>query len=184
VQVLSVVGGAIPAFVVAIALGFAFAIDVRAFPATGYVTPGDAPGKWALSITLPVIALLVGSVGSATSQFRGTVRDTLQQDYVRTLRARGIPERAVVLRHVLRNAAGPGLTVLTLQTLAMLGGVVVIEQVFNLPGLGALITSSSEAGDVPVIMGCVLVTIVFVLVVNFVGDVAQALLNPKARLGS
>jgi peptide/nickel transport system permease protein len=181
VQFLSVIGGAIPSFVIAIALIFALAVDVRIFPACGYVAPAQDPGKWALAITLPIVTLLVGSVGGATSQFRGAVVDTLGQDYVRTLRARGISERAVILRHVLRNAAGPGLTVLALQTLAMLGGVVVIEQVFDLPGLGQLITNSAQGGDVPVIMGCVLITIVFVLVVNLIGDLAQGFLTPKAR---
>jgi peptide/nickel transport system permease protein len=108
--------------------------------------------------------------------------DTLGHDYVRTLRARGIPERYVILRHVLRNAAGPGLTVLSLQVIAMIGGVIVLEQVFALPGLGQLTTNAAEQGDVPVLMGCVLVTILIVLVVNLLGDLANALVNPKSRL--
>jgi peptide/nickel transport system permease protein len=182
VQLLAVLGGAVPSFIVAIGLVFALAVDVRLFPATGYVSPGQSVSQWAQSLVLPVIALLVGSVGSAASQFRGAVKDTLEQDYVRTLRARGILERQVILRHVLRNAAGPGLTVLSLQTIALIGGVVVIEQVFALPGMGQLATSAAEQGDVPVVMGCVLVIILLVLVVNVLTDVASALLNPKAKL--
>jgi peptide/nickel transport system permease protein len=182
VQLLAVVGAAVPSFIVAIALVFALAVDVRLFPATGYVAPGQSVSQWAQSLVLPVIALLVGSVGSAASQFRGAVKDTLDQDYVRTLRARGISERYVILRHVLRNAAGPGLTVLSLQTIALIGGVVIIEQVFALPGMGQLATTAAEQGDVPVVMGCVLVTILIVLVVNVLADVAAALLNPKAKL--
>jgi peptide/nickel transport system permease protein len=182
VQFLAVIGGAVPSFIVAIGLVFALAVDVRLFPATGYVALGQNASRWAQSLVLPVVALLVGSVGSAASQFRGAVVDTLEQDYVRTLRARGIAERYIIFRHVLRNAAGPGLTVLALQTIALIGGVVVIEQVFALPGMGALATSAAEQGDVPVVMGCVLVTIIIVLVVNLVADVAGALLNPKAAL--
>jgi peptide/nickel transport system permease protein len=136
---------------------------------------------WLSSITLPVLALLVGSVASAAAQFRGAVLDTLSRDFVRTLRASGISERWVIFRHVLRNAGGPGLTVLSLQTLGLLGGAIFIEQVFALPGLGQLSVTSAQQGDVPLVMGSVLVIIVFVLVVNLLGDLANAALNPKAR---
>ncbi|MYS51214.1 ABC transporter permease subunit, partial [Streptomyces sp. SID6013] len=181
VQFLSVLGVAVPAFIIAIGLVFAFAVSVRIFPATGYVSPDQSPGGWIESITLPVIALLVGAVANAAAQFRGAIMDTLSQDYVRTLRARGIPESRVIFRHVLRNAAGPGLTVLSLQTLGLIGGAVFIEQVFALPGIGDLSTVSAQRGDVPIVMGCVLVTIVFVLVVNVLGDLVTAAANPKAR---
>jgi peptide/nickel transport system permease protein len=181
VQFLSVLGTAVPAFIVAIVLVFAFAVSVRMFPATGYVSPDQSPKGWIESITLPVVALLVGSVANAAAQFRGAVLDTLSQDFVRTLRARGIPESRVVFRHVLRNAAGPGLTALSLQTIALIGGAVIIEQVFALPGMGDLSNTSAQKGDVPVVMGCVLVTIVIVLVVNLLGDLVTAAVNPKAR---
>lgn len=182
VQLLAVLGGAVPSFIVAIGLVFALAVDIRLFPATGYVSPSQSVSQWAQSLVLPVVALLVGSVGSAASQFRGAVADALEQDYVRTLRARGIAERYIILRHVLRNAAGPGLTVLSLQTIALIGGVVVIEQVFALPGMGQLATNAAEQGDVPVVMGSVLVMIVVVLVVNVLTDVATAFVNPKSKL--
>jgi peptide/nickel transport system permease protein len=181
VQWLAVLGAAIPPFIIAIALVFAFAIAVPMFPATGYVTPGESVSGWIESITLPVIALLVGAIAGAASQFRGAVLDTLSRDYVRTLRARGISESRVIFRHVLRNAASPGLTVLSLQTLALFGGVVLIEQVFAIHGLGDLTNASAQQGDVPVVMGCVLVTIVIVLVVNLVADLVNAAVNPKAR---
>jgi peptide/nickel transport system permease protein len=181
VQLLAVMGAAIPGFIVAIVLVFAFAIAVRLFPATGYVSPDQSVSGWLASITLPVLALLIGSVANAAVQFRGAVVDTLSRDFVRTLRARGISERLVIFRHVLRNAGGPGLTVLSLQTLGLLGGAIFIEQVFALPGLGQLGVTSARQGDVPIVMGSVLVIIVFVLVVNLLGDLANAALNPKAR---
>jgi peptide/nickel transport system permease protein len=181
VQFLSVLGAAVPAFIIAIGLVFAFAVSVRLLPATGYVSPDQSLSGWLKSVTLPVIALLVGSIANAAAQFRGAVLDTLSQDFVRTLRARGIPESQVVFRHVLRNAAGPGLTALSLQTLGLIGGAVVIEQVFALPGLGDLSNTSAQKGDVPLVMGCVLVTIVVVLVVNLLGDLVTAAVNPKAR---
>jgi peptide/nickel transport system permease protein len=181
VQFLAVLGAAIPGFVVAIVLVFAFAIAVPLFPATGYVSPDQSVTGWLASITLPVLALLIGSVASAASQFRSATLDTLSRDFVRTLRATGISERLIIFRHVLRNAGGPGLTVLSLQTLALIGGAIFIEQVFALPGLGQLGVTSAQQGDVPLVMGSVVVIIVFVLVVNVLGDLANAALNPKAR---
>lgn len=181
VQFLAVLGAAVPPFIVAIGLVLAFAVSVRFFPATGYVSPDQSMTGWLKSITLPVLALLAGSIASAASQFRGAVMDTLSRDFVRTLRARGISESRVVFRHVLRNAAGPGLTALNLQTIALVGGAIFIEQVFALPGLGELSNTAAQQGDVPVVMGAVLVTIVIVLVVNVLADLANAALNPKAR---
>jgi peptide/nickel transport system permease protein len=180
-QFVSVLGTAVPAFIIAIALVFSLAIHWRLFPATGYVSPDVSFRGWTSSLALPVTALLIGSVASATQQFRTAVLDTLSRDYVRTLRARGIHEREVIFRNVLRNSAAPGLTVLSLTTFGLLGGAVFIEQVFALPGMGQLANMAAQINDVPLVMGTVLVTIVIVLVVNFAGDVAITLLNPKAR---
>ncbi|MEV6381958.1 ABC transporter permease [Streptomyces sp. NPDC051773] len=181
VQFLSVLGTAVPSFIIAIVLVFTFAVHVEAFPATGYTSPEISFGGWISSVTLPVLALLIGSVASAAVQFRAAFLDNLGRDYVRTLRARGVPERAVLFRHVLRNAGGPGLTVLNLQLIGTLGGAVFVEQIFALPGMGQLGNLSAQSGDVPMVMGTVLVTIAIVIVVNILGDLATMLLNPKAR---
>jgi peptide/nickel transport system permease protein len=180
-QFISVLGTAVPAFIIAIALVFTFAIYWRLFPATGYVSPNVSPSGWLASISLPVLALLIGAVAGAAAQFRTAVLDQLGRDYVRTLRARGIPEREIIFRHVLRNAAPPGLTVLSLTVFGLLGGAVFIEQVFALPGMGQMAAMAARISDVPLVMGTVLVTVVIVLVVNFAGDLAITLLNPKAR---
>lgn len=181
VQYISVLGNAIPAYIVAIILVMVFAITWRFLPATGYVSPDADPAGWARSITLPVIALLIGSVASAAQQFRTATLDVLGRDFVRTLRARGVPEREVIFRNVLRNSAAPGLTVLSMQMFGLLGGAVFIEQVFALPGIGQLANLSAQTNDIPMVMGTVLVGILIVLIVNFVGDLAITLLNPKAR---
>lgn len=181
VQFFSVLGTAIPPYVIAIVLVFTFAVAWRLLPATGYVPPARGLNNWALSLTLPVIALAVGAVAGVAAQFRTAVLDTLGRDYVRTLRARGIKEGEVIFRNVLRNAAAPGLTALSLTMIALLGGAVFIEQVFALPGMGQLANSAAQISDVPMVMGTVLVTIVIVLVVNFLGDLGVTLLNPKAR---
>ena len=180
-QFISVLGTAVPAFIVAIALVFAFAIHWRLFPATGYVSPNVSPSGWLASISLPVLALLIGAVAGAAAQFRTAVLDQLGRDYVRTLRARGIPEREIIFRNVLRNAAPPGLTALSLTVFGLLGGAVFIEQVFALPGMGQMANMAAQISDVPLVMGTVLVVVVIVLVVNFAGDLAITLLNPKAR---
>lgn len=181
VQVVSVVGAAVPAFIVAIVLVFGLAITWRVFPATGYVSPDQSLAGWLASITLPVIALLVGAVAGAAAQFRSAVLDTAGKDFVRTLRARGISERAVVWRHVLRNSAGPGMIALSLTMIGLLGGAVFIEQVFALPGMGQLTVASAIISDVPMVMGAVLVTVLIVLIVNFLADLAVYVLNPKVR---
>lgn len=180
-QFIAVLGTAVPAFIIAIALVYVLAIRWPVFPATGYVSPDVSFPGWVASLVLPVTALLIGAVAGAAQQFRTAVLDTLGRDFVRTLRARGINERYVVFRHVLRNSAAPGLTVLSLTMLGLLGGAVFIEQVFALPGMGQLAVSAAAISDVPMVMGTVLVTIVIVLVVNFLGDLAVTILNPKAR---
>jgi len=180
-QFIAVLGTAVPAFIIAIALVYVLAIRWPVFPATGYVSPDVSFPGWVASLVLPVTALLIGAVAGAAQQFRSAVLDTLGRDFVRTLRARGINERYVVFRHVLRNSAAPGLTVLSLTMLGLLGGAVFIEQVFALPGMGQLAVSAAAISDVPMVMGTVLVTIVIVLVVNFLGDLAITILNPKAR---
>jgi peptide/nickel transport system permease protein len=180
-QFISVLGTAVPAFIIAIALVFPFAIHWRAFPATGYVSPNVSASGWLSSLTLPVLALLIGAVAGAAAQFRTAVLDQLGRDYVRTMRARGIPEREIIFRNVLRNAAPPGLTVLSLTVFGLLGGAVFIEQVFALPGIGQMANMAAKISDVPLVMGTVLVAVVIVLVVNFAGDLAITVLNPKAR---
>jgi peptide/nickel transport system permease protein len=181
VQVVSVLGAAIPGFIVAIVLVFVFAIALRWFPATGYIPIGKSVSGWTKSIVLPVIALLVGAVAGAAAQFRTAMLDQAGKDYVRTLRAHGISEGKIVWRHVLRNSAGPGMIALSLTMIALLGGTIFIESIFALPGIGELSISAGSISDVPMVMGVVLFMVVMVLVVNLLADVAIYFLNPKAR---
>jgi len=181
-QVVSLVGAAIPNYLVALVLVLVFAINLRWFAPTGYTRPQDSLSGWVAAITLPVIALAIGAVAGVAQQVRGSMIDGLRQDYVRTLRSRGLSERRVVLKHVLRNAGGPALSVLALLFVGLLGGVVIIEQMFAIPGLGSLSVSSTTQGDIPVIMGVVVVVAIIVLLVNLVIDIALGWLNPKARV--
>jgi peptide/nickel transport system permease protein len=184
VQVLSVLGFAIPGFLVALGLVTLFAIKTHVFKPTGYVAFSDSPTQWLSSITLPVIALSLGSIAGVAAQIRGSVMDALRQDYVRTLRSRGLSETRVVYKHVLRNAAGPALSVLAVQFVGLLGGAVIVEQIFAIPGLGQVAVGATSQGDIPLVMGLVIATAVIVVVLNLAVDLLQGWLNPKVRVGS
>jgi peptide/nickel transport system permease protein len=181
VQVGAVIGNAVPGFLIGLLLVTVFAIQLGWFPAISMIQPGAALDAWAVSLTLPVIALVINGVTSTAQQIRSAFIRQLEMDYVRTLRSRGLPEREILFRHVLRSAAPAGLTVLSLQFIGMLGGVVIIEQIFALPGIGTLAVSSTTAGDLPLVMGVVLYTVLIVIVVNLLVDLANGWLNPKVR---
>lgn len=182
VQLLAVLGFAIPNFLVALALVTVFAIQLKLFKPTGYADLADDPAGWLATVTLPVIALSIGSIAGVAQQIRGSMIDALDRDYVRTLRSRGLPESRIVYKHVLRNAAGPGLAMLAVQFVGLLGGAVIIEQIFAIPGLGQVSVGATSQGDVPLVMGLVMVTAVVVVTVNLVVDLLQGFLNPKVRL--
>lgn len=182
VQTAAVVGDAIPGFVLAIILVTLFAIQLQLFPATSSISPDSGSAAWVASLTLPVIALLINGVTGGAQQIRSAVIKQLEKDYVRTLRSRGISEREILFKHVLRSAAPAGLTVLSLQFIGMLGGVVIIEQIFALPGMGALAVQSTTMGDIPMVMGVVIYTVIIVVIVNLLVDLINGWLNPKVRV--
>lgn len=182
VQVLSVIGAAAPNFWIGLMLVIFFALTLHWFPATGFVPLTESFSGWTASITLPIVALALGAIASVTAQVRSAFIEVEGRDYVRTLRSRGLGERNVLLGHVLRGAATPALTVLALQFVGLLGGAVVVERVFALPGLGQTITDATTNGDVPLVMGVVVVAVAMVVVVNLVIDILTGWINPKARL--
>ncbi|MDQ0691303.1 ABC transporter permease [Arthrobacter sp. W4I7] len=181
VQLVSLVGLVLPALLVAILLVVVFSVQLKLLPATGFVPFASNPVRWAASITLPVIVLSLSGVANIASQVRGSMLDELRKDYVRTLTTRGISTRSIVLKHALRNASGPALTVLSLEFIAMLGGALIIEKVFALPGYGIFSFTSSIQSDIPVIMGITLFAVLLVVGVNLLVDLAAGWLNPKAR---
>jgi len=182
VQFITVVGFAIPGFLIALYLVLIFAINLHWFKATGYIPITTSFTGWLASVTLPIAALSFAAIAAVTKQVRGSVLDALSRDYVRTLRSRGLSMNRVVYKHVLRNAGGPALAILALQFIGLLGGAIIIEQVFALPGLGQLTVQATASGDIPIVMGVVIATAIIVVVVNLLIDIAQAALNPKVRL--
>jgi peptide/nickel transport system permease protein len=182
IQVGAVIGDAIPGFVLAIFLVTILAVNLGWFPAVATIRPGGGAEAWIVSLTLPVIAIVVNYVTSSAQQIRSAVIKELDKDYVRTLRSRGLGEREIVLKNVLRGAAPAGLTVLSLQFIGLLGGVVILEQIFAIPGFGALAVNATVLSDIPLVMGVVIVSVVLVIIVNLLVDIAQGALNPKVRL--
>lgn len=181
VQVGAIIGDSVPGFVIGIILVTILAIQMGLFPATSTISPGVGADAWVLSLALPVIALLINGVTGGAQQIRSAVIKQLERDYVRTLRSRGIGEREVLFKHVLRSAAPAGLTVLSLQLIGMLGGVVIIETIFALPGMGPLAVAATSQSDQPVVMGVVMYTVAVVIVVNLIVDLLNGWLNPKVR---
>jgi peptide/nickel transport system permease protein len=177
-----VLGIAIPGFLIAIGLVLVFAIKLGWFEPTGYTQFADSPGGWLASITLPIIALSIGAIAGVTQQVRGSMLDAQRQDWVRTLRSRGLPESRVVYEHALRNAAGPALSVLALQFIALIGGAIFIEVIFALPGLGQVAVGATTQQDIPLVMGLVIAVTVLVVIVNLIVDLLQGWLNPKVRI--
>ncbi|MFD2415147.1 ABC transporter permease [Amycolatopsis pigmentata] len=182
VDVLSLAGLALPNFWVAIVLVALFAVKVRLFPATGYVSLAESPGNWVRSLVLPVIALSLFGVTAVAKQARDSALDVLDTDYVRVLRGNGVSETRIVLKHVLRNAAIPVVTVLGVVAVSMLGGTVFVEGVFVLPGLGSLATQATVDHDLPVILGIGVYFTVVVIIINLLVDFAYGVLNPKVRV--
>lgn len=181
-QGLSLVGYLFPGLLLAIGLVVIFAVQLKWLPATGFTPFAEDPAGWARSITIPVIVLVIGGAANMTAQVRGRMIDELRKDYVRTLRTRGISSNAIIVKHALRNAGSPALTVMSLEFIQMFGAALIIENVFALPGYGSFAFNASLQGDIPVILGITAFGVLLVIVVNLITDLANGWLNPKARV--
>lgn len=180
-QVFSTITQSIPNLLIAIGLVLVFAVTLSWLPATGFIPFASSPVGWITSITLPVIALALGGIASVGLQVRGSMIDVLQLDYIRTLKSRGIPRRSILFQHALRNAAPPALTTLSLMFIVLISGAIIVEKVFNIPGIGTLANISASQGDLPLVLGVVVITVVMVVIVNLLMELAQGWLNPKVR---
>jgi peptide/nickel transport system permease protein len=176
------VGQAVPAFWAALLLAAYVAVPYGIFPATGFVGPTTSVTDWLRSITLPAIALGIGGAAAAARQTRAAVASTLRQPHVRTAVSIGYGRRSVLRSDVLRNAAIPVVTVLGVQVSLLLGGSLIVEQVFAIPGLGSLAFSSILQNDLPVVLGIVAVTAVMVSIVQLLLDIVYGLLDPRVRV--
>ncbi len=176
------VGQALPAFWTGILLSTYVALRVGFFPATGFVGPSDSISGWLKSITLPSLALGLSGAAAVARQTRAAVAGALRQPHVRTAVSVGYSRASVLRSDVLRNAAIPVATVLGVQLSLLLGGSLIVEQVFILNGVGSLAYSSILQHDLPVVLGIVTVSAVLVSVVQLLLDVVYGLLDPRVRV--
>ncbi|MFJ9560885.1 ABC transporter permease [Streptomyces fuscichromogenes] len=179
IRVLSLVGVAAPAFWLALLMIQYLAVDRGWFPSGGYINPQDSVTGWLRTMALPALALSLPVAAQLTRIVRTSVVEELDKDYVRTAIGSGLPPHVVVGRNVLRNALVNPLTVLGLRVGYLLGGAVVIETVFALPGMGKLMIDAVQNGDPAVVQGVVLTTATGFVVVNLVIDILYLLLNPR-----
>ncbi|HET7139500.1 MAG TPA: ABC transporter permease [Arthrobacter sp.] len=181
-QLISITGLVFPGFWLALVLVAKFSIEWQLVPATGYIPIAQSFTGWFQSLTLPVLSLTIGAVAGLSQQVRSATIATLEKDFVRTLRSRGLSEGSVLFKHVLRNAAPPTLTVVSLNFIALMSGAVMIERVFALPGLGSIAVDATGVGDIPIVLGAVVISVIIVVTVNLLIDLFNGWLNPKVRL--
>ncbi|HEU5437943.1 MAG TPA: ABC transporter permease [Ktedonobacterales bacterium] len=183
VSVTSLLGTAIPGFVLGLGLIVLFAVILRIFPPGGYVPFFEDPAANLRDLILPMITLGTGAVAVNLRQVRNSMIEVLSQDYIRTAWAKGMGKTRVYYLHALRNALLPLLTIVGLQAGAILGGAVIIETIFQWPGLGALAVSSLLSKDYPVIQATVLLSALSYMLVNLLVDVGYGLLDPRISYG-
>ncbi|WP_374113786.1 ABC transporter permease [Microbacterium sp. zg.B96] len=170
-----------PAIVLGIVLVYLFAIVLRWVPAIGFVPMEESFGGWFASVILPAVVLSIGGIASLAAQIRGSMIDELNREYVRSLRSRGVSEMSILLKHTLRNAAGPGLTTFSLMFISMFGASLFVEKIFALPGFGTYGYLATIQGDLPAMLGVSLFSVGLVVIVNLLVDLANGWLNPKVR---
>lgn len=174
-------GTAVPAFWLGLVLVIVFSLTLRILPSSGYVPFTESPSRWLQYLILPAATLAAAPAAEIARQLRASMIDILDQDYVRTARAKGLPTPSVLLKHALKNAGVPAMTMIGLQMTFLLGGAVIVEQIFGVPGLGALSITAVLQRDIPLIQGTVLVAALAVLVVNLMVDLSYRYFNPKVQ---
>jgi peptide/nickel transport system permease protein len=182
-MVVSISGAAIPTFFLGILLILFFAVGLRWLPSGGFVAITDDPVEHFKAMAMPAFALGFSSAGLLARLVRSSMLDVLREDYVRTAMAKGLRFRFVVVRHALRNALIPAITVVGGSVGALLGGAVVTEAVFTIPGMGRLVVQSIGRRDYPVIQGAVMTIAGIYVVVNLLVDILYVYVDPRVRYG-
>jgi len=179
----ALLGVAMPNFWLGLNLILLFALVLGVFPISGYVAVLEAPGFWPTlrTLILPGFTLGFSSAASIARMSRANLLEVLRQDYVRTARAKGLSERRVIYKHALRNAFIPTITVIGFSVAGLMGGAVVTEQVFNIPGIGMLLIYSVARRDYPALQGVVLFIAFVYVIINLIVDLTYAVIDPRIR---
>jgi peptide/nickel transport system permease protein len=177
----SVLGFSIPVFVLAYLLIWLFSLKLGWLPVQGYVRLSEGLGPWLYQLVLPAVTLSVIYIALIARVTRASVLDTLGEDYIRTARAKGLPEAKVLMRHALANAAVPIITVIGIGIALLIGGVVVTESVYAIPGLGRLTVDAVLARDFPTIQGVILFFSFIYVMINLLVDLSYVFFDPRIR---
>jgi len=178
---LMTMGVGTPVFWVGILGIYVFAIGLKILPIQGFVSPFDDFGKYVHKAILPVFCLSLGLIASVARQTRSNMLEVINQDFIRTARANGIAERSVIFKHALRNALIPIITIIALQMRIVIGGSLLVEQVFNIAGLGSLLTAAIGGRDYLIVQGCVLLISMFTVACNLIVDILYGFVDPRIR---
>lgn len=178
---MSLLGLIFPSFFVALIYIVVFAVWLKWFPATGYTTLNQGFVPWAMSLVLPVLAVSTYFTSVVAKQTREAMSDVMRRDFIRALRASGLPEWKVVLQHGLRNASLPVVTNLGLIMVTATASAVFVERAFVLPGLGSLAVGAADQADVQLMLGCALYFALISVAINLLVDLSYSWLNPKVR---
>ncbi|MBN8891179.1 MAG: peptide ABC transporter [Acetobacteraceae bacterium SCN 69-10] len=181
IMVVAVMGFSVPVFVIGYVLAYTFALQLDWFPVQGYTPLSHGFGPWLSNMVLPSLALGAIYIALIARITRATMLEVLSQDYVRTARAKGLDQRAILYVHALKNAAVPIVTVIGIGFAALIGGAVVTESVFAIPGLGRLTVDAILRRDYPVIQGVVLLFSFSYVIVNLLVDLLYTLFDPRIR---
>jgi peptide/nickel transport system permease protein len=177
----AVLGFSVPVFVVGYVLIFVFSINLRWLPVQGYTPIADGFGPWIERLILPSVALGLAYVALIARITRASMLEVLAEDYVRTAQAKGVATRPMLLRHALKNAAVPIVTVVGIGVALLIGGVVITETVFNIPGIGRLVVDAIQRRDYPIIQGVILIFSAVYVLVNLLVDLSYTFFDPRIR---
>jgi peptide/nickel transport system permease protein len=175
------IGVSAPIFWLGILLIYLFGVHLKWLPIYGYTSPFDDFWLSTKQVIMPVICLSVGSISFITRQTRSSILEIVRNDYVRTAWAKGLDERTVITRHVLKNSLIPIATLIGLQVSSIISGSVLVETVFNVPGVGRMMVNALFSHDYPIVQGGVLLIASFVIVMNLLVDISYGWLDPRIR---
>jgi len=180
-MVISVVGFSVPTFVVGYLLIYLFAIELRWLPVQGYTPMSEGLDGWARNLVLPSMALGLAYIALIARITRASMLDVLSEDYIRTAKAKGVADESMLLKHALKNAGVPIVTVIGIGVALLISGVVITETVFNIPGIGRLVVDAIAKRDYPIIQGVILIFSGVYVLVNLLVDLTYTVIDPRIR---
>ena len=176
---MSSVGISVPSFVFGIYLMLLFAVWLGILPFAGYIPFSEDPLQWAKQLILPIAAMSSGMIAELSRQTRSALIDSLDSDYIRTARAKGLSETKIIGKHAMRVAVSPVLSIVSVHVARAFGGAIVIERIFALPGLGAMTVDAITQRDLPLLQGVIPLAVVVAMTVTLLSDIINFKINPR-----